>query len=286
MARAVVTGARRGIGREIVLTLARAGHTVLATMRRTDGCDLADIASRENLAIIVASLDVDDDASVARFFASSAAASQPVDVLINNAGILSIDAIEDETLVSMQAVMNTNFFGAVRCMKAVVPAMRARGSGLIVNVSSLSGRMAPFGQGAYCASKHALEAASEALAQELAAFGVRVALVEPGIIATDMAVENLPSPRADSAYPHGRRMLAFFADTGVSGPPPSVVAATVADIVSGQITAFRTLSGPDAASLLALRNSMTDEAWIAMSDTLDGGVFFERFGAAASSGRA
>ncbi|WP_310497666.1 SDR family NAD(P)-dependent oxidoreductase [Sandarakinorhabdus sp.] len=282
MARIVVTGARRGIGREIALTLARAGHAVVATMRSTDGCDLADIAAAENLAIEVAALDVDDDASVAALFAQPGMGT--VDVLINNAGILSINAVEDESMAMLQAIMNTNFFGVVRCMKAVVPAMRTRGHGLIINISSISGRMAVFGQGAYCASKHALEAASEALAQELAPFGVRVAMVEPGIIATDMAVENLPSPRADSAYPHGRRMLAFYADTGNSGPSPSVVAETVLDIVSGRITAFRTPTGPGAAAFLALRGSMTDEAWITMSDTLDDGVFFERFGAAMAAG--
>ena len=284
MARAIVTGARRGIGREIALSLARAGHAVVATMRRTEGCDLVDIARHENLSIVVAELDINDDASVARFFATPVADSEPIDILINNAGILSVDALEDETIANMQAVMNTNFFGAVRCMKAVVPAMRARRSGLIVNISSIAGRMAPFAQSAYCASKYALEAASEALAQELAPFGVRVALVEPGIIATDMAVANLPSPSADSAYPHGPRVLGFFADAGVSGPAPSVVAETVGDIVSGRITAFRTLSGPGAAEFLKLRSSMSDEAWIAMSDTLDDAVFFERFGAAMASG--
>jgi len=284
MARVLITGARRGIGREIALLLARAGHAVMATMRNTDGCDLAEIADRESLSIVVANLDVDDDGSVAEFFATFADASEPLEILINNAGILSINAIEDETIATMQAIMNTNFFGAVRCMKAVIPPMRARGSGLIINISSISGRMTAFGMGAYCASKYALEAASEALAQEMAPFGVRVALVEPGIVATDMAVENLPSPHVGSAYPHGRRMLAFYADTGVSGPPPSVVAETVSDLVNGRITAFRTLCGPDAASFLALRNSLTDEAWIAMSDTLDDGIFFERFEAASSVG--
>lgn len=283
MARTLVTGARRGIGREIALSLARAGHKVVATMRRTDGCDLEQIASRENLSIVVANLDVDDDVSVGEFFATSTATSEPIDILVNNAGILSINAIEDETIATMQAIMNTNFFGAIRCMKAVVPAMRARGSGLIINISSISGRMAPFAQGAYTASKHALEAASEAMAQELAPFGVRIALVEPGITATDMAVSNLPKPLADSAYPHGGRMVALNADAK-NGTPPSVVADVVLDIVSGRTTSFRTLCGQDAHMFIGLRSRMTDEAWIAMSDTLDDGQFFERFVAATSAG--
>lgn len=283
MARTLVTGARRGIGREIVLSLARAGHKVVATMRRTDGCDLEQIAIRENLSIVVANLDVDDDVSVSEFFATPTATSEPIDILVNNAGILSINAIEDETIATMQAIMNTNFFGAIRCMKAVVPAMRARGSGLIINISSISGRMAPFASGAYTASKHALEAASEAMAQELAPFGVRIALVEPGITATDMAVSNLPKPLADSAYPHGRRMVALNADAK-NGTPPSVVADVVLDIVSGRTTSFRTLCGQDAHVFIGLRSRMTDEAWIAMSDTLDDGQFFERFVAATSAG--
>ena len=283
MARALVTGARRGIGREIALSLARAGHEVVATMRRTDGCDLEQIASRENLSIVVANLDVDDDVSVGEFFATSTATSEPIDILVNNAGILSINAIEDESIATMQAIMNTNFFGAIRCMKAVVPAMRARGSGLIINISSISGRMAPFAQGAYTASKHALEAASETMAQELAPFGVRIALVEPGITATDMAVSNLPKPLADSAYPHGGRMVALNADAK-NGTPPLVVADVVLDIVSGRTTSFRTLCGQDAHMFIGLRSRMTDEAWIAMSDTLDDGQFFERFVAATSAG--
>lgn len=277
MARIVVTGARRGIGREITLTLARAGHDVTATMRDTAGSDLADLARNEQLSISLAALDVDDDASVASLFAQPGMGT--IDVLINNAGILSINALEDETVAMMQAVMNTNFFGAVRCMKAVVPGMRARRQGLIINISSIAGRMAAFSHSAYAPSKFALEAASEVLAQELAPFGVRVALIEPGIIATDMAVANLPQPRVDSAYPHGGRMVAMNADAS-NGTPPSVVAGTVADIVSGRITAFRTLCGDDAKAFASMRGGMSDEAWIAMSDTMDDGVFFGRMTAA------
>jgi hypothetical protein len=151
--------------------------------------------------------------------------------------------------------------------------MRARGSGLIINISSIAGRMAVFSHSAYGPSKFALEAASEVAAQELAPFGVRVALVEPGIIATDMAVVNLPQSRADSAYPHGRRMVAMNADAK-NGTPPAVVANAVLDIVSGRNTSFRTLCGADAQMFIDMRDGMTDEAWIAMSDTLDDGVFF------------
>jgi NAD(P)-dependent dehydrogenase (short-subunit alcohol dehydrogenase family) len=219
---------------------------------------------------------VDDDASVAALFAQPGMAS--VDVLINNAGILSINTMEDESMATMQAVMNTNYFGAVRCMKAVVPAMRARRQGLIINISSIAGRMAIFSHTAYGPSKFALEAASEILAQELAPFGVRVALIEPGIIATDMAVANLPQPQADSAYPSGRRMVAMNADAK-QGTPPAVVAQTVLDIVSGRITAFRTLCGGDAGAFVTMRDRMTDEAWIAMNDTLDDNIFFARMAA-------
>lgn len=277
MARILVTGARRGIGREITLTLARAGHEMVATMRDPNGCDLADIAAKEGLAISLAALDVDDDASVAALFAQPGMAS--VDVLINNAGILSINALEDESMAMIQAVMNTNFFGPVRCMKAVVPAMRERRQGLIINLSSIAGRMAVFSHSAYGPSKFALEAASEVAAQELAPFGVRVALVEPGIIATDMAVANLPQPRADSEYPSGRRMVAMNADAD-KGTPPAVVANAVLDIVSGRNTAFRTLCGDDSQMFIGMRTRMSDDAWIAMSDTLDDGVFFARMTAA------
>lgn len=277
MARIMVTGARRGIGREITLALARAGHEVVATMRDTGGSDLGNIAAQEGLAITLVALDVDDDASVAALFAQPGMTS--VDVLINNAGILSINAMEDESMAMMQAVMSTNFLGVIRCMKAVVPTMRTRGDGLIINISSISGQLAAFGQSAYCASKFALEAASEVLAQELAPFGVRVALVEPGIIASDMTIAHLPQPSTDSAYPHGRRMAAMFADAK-NGTSSAVVAGAVLDIVSGRNTRFRTRCGEDADVFFAMRARMSDEAWIAMSDTLDDGVFFGRMTAA------
>jgi NAD(P)-dependent dehydrogenase (short-subunit alcohol dehydrogenase family) len=277
MAKVLITGASKGIGREAALVLARAGHHVVAAMRRPGDCDLAGIAARDKLSITVAELDVDSDASVARLFASDVAKPESIDVLVNNAGIYSINAVEDETLEQFQAVMNTNYFGTLRCIKQVAPAMRKRGSGLIINVTSIAGKIVGMGAGAYSASKFATEGMSEALAQELGAFGVRVAIVEPGIIATPMTVENLPKPKADSVYPHGGRMRAFYGATGTSGPPPTVVADAIKDIIDGKITAFRTPSGPDALPFLGLRAGQTDEQWIGLSDTLDDDVYFDRF---------
>jgi NAD(P)-dependent dehydrogenase (short-subunit alcohol dehydrogenase family) len=277
MARVLITGASKGIGYETALVLARAGHAVVATMRAPEDCDLAEVARREKLTIEIARLDVGDDASVSRLFASGPGAAERLDVLINNAGIYSINAVEDETIVRFAEVMNTNYLGAVRCIKAVLPSMRQRRAGLIINIASIAGRIAAFANGAYAASKFALEAMSESLASEMAAFGVRVVIVEPGIIATPMAVENLPKPEPGSVYPHGERMRAFYAATPVSGPPPSVVADKIADIVAGQASPFRSPVGPDALPFLQLRQGFSDEAWIGLGAIFDNAEFADHF---------
>jgi NAD(P)-dependent dehydrogenase (short-subunit alcohol dehydrogenase family) len=277
MAKVLITGASKGIGRETALVLARAGHQVVAAMRRPAESDLADIATRERLPITLSELDVDSDASVAKLFGSDVAKPETLDVLVNNAGIYSINAVEDETLERFQAVMNTNYFGTLRCCKAVAPAFRKRRSGTIVNVTSIAGKIVGMAAGAYSASKFATEAMSEALAQELGAFGVRVAVVQPGIIATPMTIENLPKVKEGSAYPHGGRMRAFYLPTATGGPPPSIVSETILDIVEGRTAKFRNPTGPDAEPFLGLRASQTDEQWIGLSDTLDDDVYFDRF---------
>ena len=277
MARVLITGASKGIGYDTALTLARAGHSVVATMRNPKGCDLADIAGREKMALIVAALDVDDDASVAALFASAAVDVSSLDVLINNAGILSMDAIEDESVAQYAVVMNTNFLGAVRCCKAVLPSMRTRRSGLIINITSIAGKIAIFGQSAYVASKFALEGFTEALAQEALVFGIRVAIVEPGIIATPMTLANLPQPKADSVYPHGARMTAFYGAVPATGPAPAVVSETIKDLVEGKLTEFRNPTGPDALPFLGLRASMTDQQWIDLGGIADNGDYYKAF---------
>lgn len=185
MSTVLVTGCSSGIGLATALELARGGHQVLATMRHPERApQLEETAANEKLWIKVLPLDVDSDESVSSCFK---AISEPIDVLVNNAGIEVHGSVEELPMSSMIAVMNTNCFGAVRCIKAVLPQMRGRQSGCIVNVSSISGRIAHSPLSAYCASKFALEAFSEALAGEVKPFNIRVALIEPGIQDTRMA---------------------------------------------------------------------------------------------------
>ena len=180
----VVTGSSTGIGYATALELAELGHTVVAAMRTPDACDLATVAADRGLAIELRRLDVDDPVSIESFFADVHAAHGTPDVLVNNAGVGSDGALEDTSIDHYRAVMETNFFGALACMKAVLPGMRERESGCIVNVTSQAGRIAFPGMSAYCASKWALEAATESMASEVARFGIRVALIEPGAIMT------------------------------------------------------------------------------------------------------
>jgi len=177
MSNALVTGTSTGIGLATAVTLARAGHTVIATMRNpaSGAGEIQGIAAQEGLALTVLPLDVDDDESVRACFARVG----PVDVLVNNAGVGVHGSVEELPIAEFKRAMETNFFGALRCIQAVVAGMRERRHGLIVNVTSVAGRLSNAPQAPYSASKWALEAASEALAQEVKPFGVRVAIVEP-----------------------------------------------------------------------------------------------------------
>jgi NAD(P)-dependent dehydrogenase (short-subunit alcohol dehydrogenase family) len=183
MAIALVTGASTAIGLATAVPLAEgAGHTVYAAMRQPE------VAAEELKATCatIVQLDVDDDASVA------AASDRRIDVLVNNAGVGGFGAVEEVPLSHYRQVRETNFFGALRCIQAALPQMRERRRGCIVNVTSVAGRVSGGGHSPYSASKWALEAASEALACEIRALGVRVAIVEPGVIATPILGKGKP----------------------------------------------------------------------------------------------
>ena len=212
------------------LVLARAGYTVHAGMRTPAASpELASLAAQEKLPLHIHMMDVDSDSSVddafARIFAHG-----PVDVLVNNAGVEHYGSIEEVPLARFRACMETNYFGALRCTQAVVRRMRERGSGVIVNVTSVSGRIASTPLAAYSASKWALEAVSEALAQEMKPFGVRVAVVQPGIIDTRMA-RNIGGMGDSQFYPNGKRLAALFAASLSQPRPATMVGDKIREII-------------------------------------------------------
>jgi NAD(P)-dependent dehydrogenase (short-subunit alcohol dehydrogenase family) len=172
----VVTGANSGIGRATAIHLAGQGHTVYGTVRDPDrAAKLRTMSAEAGVEVRLVSLDVADDDSVQEGFAQILDDAGHVDVLVNNAGVGG-NAVAEECPASLYLdILNVNVGGAVRCCQAVLPDMRARGQGAIVNITSVAGRIAPLGQSPYVTSKWALEGFSEALAIELAPFGIRVA---------------------------------------------------------------------------------------------------------------
>ena len=269
MTNVVVTGASRGIGLATALVLGRAGHTVYATMRNPDGApELVRKAAAENLSIKISTMDVDSDSSVQSGFEQIFKDAGHIDALVNNAGIERNGSTEELPLSEFRAVMETNYFGALRCIKAVVSAMRQRKSGTIVNVTSISGRFSTSPLGPYAASKFALEAASEALAQEMKMFNVRVAVVEPGIIDTGMA-RGLGDREFSSIYPHQRRLGHYFAAALTTPTNPRIVGEKILEIIDSGAWQFRYPVGPDAIPTLAMRASVSDEDYISMNSLDD-----------------
>jgi NAD(P)-dependent dehydrogenase (short-subunit alcohol dehydrogenase family) len=272
MATILITGCSEGIGYETALTFARAGHNVLATMRTpANSPQLAEIATAESLPITVLTMDVDSDSSVSTCIAALLAEG-PIDLLINNAGIEMTGSVEEQSLSQFRAVMETNYFGAIRCIQAVVPSMRERQSGGIFNISSVAGRLAIPPLTPYCASKWALEALSEGLAGELKTFNVRVALIEPGIINTAMA-QRIGVSTPVSHYRQGARFAAMFANSLQQPVPPSLVAEAIYDVYNSGTWIIRHLVGPDAVPFIELRRSMSDEAWAELNAGDDASFF-------------
>jgi NAD(P)-dependent dehydrogenase (short-subunit alcohol dehydrogenase family) len=259
----VITGCSTGIGYSTALRLAKDGHHVIATMRNPSASDLEAIAKEQGSSIEVRALDVNEDEAVGALFEDVVATRGGVDVLVNNAGLGGgSTAMEESSLDYYREIMETNFFGALRCMKAVLPSMRERGSGCIVNVSSQSGLMAGPGMSAYAGSKYALEAATESLAIEVAPFGIRVALVEPGLILTpiwgkvDPTVPTGPYERVRKRL--GRMVIEEFP----FGSQPEEVADCIAEAITTETPKLRWLVGRGAERSIANRSAMTDEEWI------------------------
>ncbi len=242
----VITGASSGFGAAAVRAFADRGDRVLGTMRDTAGRNAANRAELEGYSpcITIAEMDVTSDASVAVGF-DRILANGPIDILINNAGIMYIGMTEAYSVAQAAEQMDTNYFGAIRAMQAVLPSMRAAGSGLIINTSSLAGRVSVPFFGTYCATKHALEAYSQSLRYEVAPFGIDVALVEPGPFPSNLLAAGKPPARADVLASYGDlgqvpdAMIAGFAQMLASdqAPDPQLVVNTylsLADAAPGK----------------------------------------------------
>jgi NAD(P)-dependent dehydrogenase (short-subunit alcohol dehydrogenase family) len=267
--RVLITGSNSGFGRLAALTLARQGHHVIATMRDVSKGDaLLDEAS--GLSIEVRQLDVCDVNSVGDALADAAT----IDSLVNNAGFEVQGALEmiDDELMHRQ--LDTNVLGPLRTVRAVMPTWRERGSGAIVNVSSVVGlATSPFG-GAYAASKHALEAMSEALHWEASPAGIRIHLIEPGRFPTTSFHTNIVRPAGWEGSDFEAKALSLRAALGSldsDGPQdPQEVADAIARAAIDPTTPFRTLVGADAEMIVGAKSAMSFEDFeTAMRSTIN-----------------
>jgi NAD(P)-dependent dehydrogenase (short-subunit alcohol dehydrogenase family) len=277
----LITGTSTGIGFATALHLARHGHQVVATMRNlAKAGPLEEAARRERLPLVVRELDVTRPESIDRAVAETRAREGAVDVLVNNAGIGGATPLELTPEAEHRMMFEANYWGSIRMIQAVLPAMRERRAGCIVNVTSIAGRIATPNQIAYSASKHALAAASEALAHEVAAFGVRVAIIEPGVVQTAIFENSAPYTRFDKASPYrqimrrnGKLFAAGFRNPG----QPETVAAAILEAVTTDRPRLRYPVGVDAEGLAAGRARITDEEWVAMGGELSDEEYNARF---------
>jgi NAD(P)-dependent dehydrogenase (short-subunit alcohol dehydrogenase family) len=189
MARWLITGCSTGIGREIARAALEAGHSVVVTARRTE--TVADFAETFGERAAVVALDVTDKDQIAAAVQTATDAFGGIDVLVNNAGNGYLSAIEEGEDEKVRKLFDTNYFGVVDTIKAVLPQMRARRSGHIINISSMTGLVANPPNAYYSSTKFALEALTEALAQEVKPFGIRVTAIEPGAFRTDWAARSM-----------------------------------------------------------------------------------------------
>ena len=262
----VVTGANSGIGRATALHLAEHGHTVYGTVRSTARAGkLLAAAEERGVSVELVELDIADGGSVHDGFAQILESAGRVDHLVNNAGVGGNGAVEETSSKRFLDVMNVDLCGAVRCAQAVLPQMRERGSGTIVNVSSVAGRIGAVAQAPYVAAKWALEGVSEQLAQEVAPFGVRVAIIEPGVTKSSIFGKNTDAPNETGAYDEQYgRMLQMYA----AGYHHASDAVEVAEIIRHAIETDQpklrypvSWGGP---GITAGRAAMTDEEWVAL----------------------
>jgi len=259
---ALVTGASSGIGEETARTLHKLGYTVYAAARRTDRLE-----QLTPTGIHALTMDVTDDESMTSGIEQIIAETGRIDVLVNNAGYGSFGAIEDVPIDEARRQFEVNVFGLARLTQLVLPHMRAQRSGTIINISSIGGRFTTLLGGWYHASKHAVEALSDALRMETTPFGIDVVVIEPGLIRTEwsgIAANHLEETAEGSAYASQIKAVANSMrseSTNKRQSPPSVIADTVEKIVTARKPRTRYVVGFAAKPLVTLRHILPDRAF-------------------------
>jgi len=276
---AVVTGGSSGIGRATALNLSTNGYRVFASVRnRESGAKLEHMAKRAGRTVELVLMDVADDASVESAFAAVLEQAGHIDVLVNNAGIGANGVVEESAVAIFESVMNVNLYGPIRCIQAVLPSMRASRSGCIVNVSSVAGRVAAFAQAPYVASKWALEGLSEELAFEIAPFGVRVAIIEPGITRSSIFSKNTRVPSGTGAYgTHYSRMFRHYAEGLKHATDPDDVAEVIYHAIVTEVPTLRYVTSWSGPEMISGRRKLSDEAWVALGASEDDLAFYTSF---------
>ena len=275
---ALITGANSGIGRATAIDLAAHGYDVYASMRDlASGAKLAGLASEAGVEVRPVQLDVANDESVTAAVTHVVEHAGRIDVLVNNAGVGFNATTEDVDIDAAKKVFETNFWGALRCTKAVLPHMRAQSAGHVVQISSIAGRIGAIGQTIYSASKWALESMSENLAQEVAQFGIRISVIEPGVCRTAILPKNTehPQPTAyDFAY---RRLFQFYAAGIRVAPGPEVVAEAIRHAIETEEPQLRYTCGWAGPELAEGRKRMSDREWIEIGAAEADGEYYELF---------
>ncbi len=268
---ALITGCSSGIGYETSILLAQNGFRTYATMRNTDkGDKLKEIAEKENLDLKIIKLDVTDDYSIQNAIKEIVQETNRIDVLVNNAGNNIAGAVEDLSIEEFKEQFETNFFGLIRVTKVVLPIMRKQNNGIIVNLSSIAGKMAIPLNSAYVSSKFAVEGFSESIRYELEDFGIKVILIEPGVIKSNfyenikMSKNSLMDPK--SPYqPITQKIFEAFLPMLEYAFPTKIVADVILEAVNSDNPNIRYTVGDDAKSIIEARKKLSDkefENWV------------------------
>ena len=268
----LITGSSRGIGRALAEAVLAAGHRLVATARNPK--QLSQLVDRYGDRVRAVALDVTDERAAGLAVASAVDTFGRLDVLVNNAGYGDLASIEDTTIKDFRAQIETNLFGVIIVTKAAIPVMRRQGFGHILQFSSVGGRVGPVGRGAYAAAKWGVEGFSEVLAKEVAPFGIKVTIVEPGGFRTDFAGASTTIAPDNPVYAATVGKVARFQReyNGAQPGDPAKAAAAILRVTSADDPPLRLLLGSDAvraADEAAKARSEVDNKWRPLSESTD-----------------